>query len=165
MAASYSEPIGPGSRNEYMGSRSAVCLRRRICSDTGCIVLAAIAPDAAALGVPMPGKHESPQRSKPSTGVFRLGNGKGKRLESWPEKGADVPAAHARPYVPRSRRRKASCASGEPMIENSTRSRTSGMHRSTASHSTFARSSFFASYSGEPGLRSCHGSYGSPPDE
>ena len=53
--------------------------------------LAAMAPDAAALGVPIPGKHESPQRSRPSTGVFRLGKGKGSRLESLPEKGAEVP--------------------------------------------------------------------------
>mmetsp|Transcript_75299 Transcript_75299/g.182003 ORF Transcript_75299/g.182003 Transcript_75299/m.182003 type:complete len:231 (-) Transcript_75299:971-1663(-) len=69
------------------------------------------------------------------------------------------------PYVPRSRRRKASCARGEPMMLNSTRSRTSGMQRSTAFHRTSARSSLYASYSSLPGVSFSHGSYGSPPDE
>lgn len=70
--------------------------------------MAAIAPDAAADGVPIPGKQESPHRRRPSTGVFRFGNGKGSKFWSRPAYGAEVPAAHARPYVPRSRRRKAS---------------------------------------------------------
>ena len=56
-------------------------------------VLAAMTPDAAADGVPMPGKHESPQRSSPSTGVFRLGKGKGRRPESFPEKVSALSAA------------------------------------------------------------------------
>ena len=62
-------------------------------SETEWIELAAIAPDAAAEGVPMPGKHESPQRSRPSTGVFRLGKGKGRRPESFPEKVSALSAA------------------------------------------------------------------------
>jgi len=52
-------------------------------SDTEWIEFAAIAPEAAALGVPMPGKHESPQRRRPSTGVFRLGKGNGSRPDSY----------------------------------------------------------------------------------
>jgi hypothetical protein len=56
-----------------------------MCLPTGVIVLAAITPLAAAEGVPMPGKHESPQRSRPSTGVLRLGKGKGSRFLSRPE--------------------------------------------------------------------------------
>jgi hypothetical protein len=37
------------------------------CFPTGFIVLAAIAPEAAALGVPIPGKQESPHRKRLST--------------------------------------------------------------------------------------------------
>ena len=51
------------------------------------------------------------------------------------------------------------------MIENSARSRTSGMQRSTARHRTSARSALYASYSSLPGVSFSHGSYGSPPDE
>ena len=47
-------------------------------------VLAAMTPLAAADGVPMPGKQESPQRSKPSIGVLRLGNGKGSKFFTKP---------------------------------------------------------------------------------
>ena len=61
------------------------------------MVLAAIAPDAAALGVPIPGKHESPHLRRPSTGVFKFGKGKGKMLLNNPAWGAEVPAAQARP--------------------------------------------------------------------
>jgi len=57
------------------------------------MVLAQIAPDAAAEGVPIPGKQESPQRRRPSTGVFKLGNGNGKIFFNKPAYGADVPAA------------------------------------------------------------------------
>ena len=68
-----------------------------MCEPTSVIVFAAITPDAAADGVPIPGKHESPQRSSPSTGVFRSGNGKGSRYLARPAYGAAVPAAHAIP--------------------------------------------------------------------
>jgi hypothetical protein len=49
------------------------------------MVLAAIAPLAAALGVPIPGKQESPHLNNPSTGVFKLGKGKGKTLPRIPD--------------------------------------------------------------------------------
>ena len=45
------------------------------------------------------------------------------------------------------------------MMWNSARSRMSGIARSTAFHSTCARSSLYASYSGEPGVSFSHGSY------
>ena len=129
------------------------------------MVLAAIAPLAAALVVPIPGKHESPQRNSPSMGVFKFGKGNGNTLPNMPDWGADDPAAHAIPYVPRSRRKNASCASGEPIILNSNRPRTSGIHRSTALNSTSARSFLYDSYSSDPGVSFSHGSYGSPPEE
>jgi hypothetical protein len=90
-------PMIPGSKNLYMGSFLLASFRRSRCLLTGFIVLAAIAPEAAALGVPIPGKHESPQRSRPSTGVFKLGKGKGKILLNNPAWGAEVPAAQAKP--------------------------------------------------------------------
>ncbi len=55
-----------------------------MCFPTGFNVFAHIAPDAAALGVPIPGKHESPHRSKLLIGVFKFGNGKGKMFLSIP---------------------------------------------------------------------------------
>ena len=55
-------------------------------------------PEAAAEGVPMPGKHESPHLKRPSTGVFRFGKGKGIGVNrSKPAYGALVPAAQAMP--------------------------------------------------------------------
>lgn len=45
----------------------------------------------------LPGKQESPQRRSPSTGVLRLGNGKGRTPPNRPACGAEVPAAHAIP--------------------------------------------------------------------
>ena len=130
------------------------------------MVLAAITPEAAADGVPMPGKHESPHRNNPSTGVFKLGNGKGMGVNfSRPAYGADVPAAQAMPYVPRSRRRNASCANGDPTMWNSARSRASGMQFSKAFQRISPRSSLYASYSALPGSRDSQVSYGSPPDE
>ena len=60
-----------------MGSFLAVSSSICMWVSTLTIVFAAMTPDAAALGVPMPGKHESPQRRRPSTGVFRFGKGKG----------------------------------------------------------------------------------------
>ena len=61
-----------------MGSRCAVCLSSLMWSLTGWIELAAMAPDAAADGVPIPGKHESPQRRRP-TGRLRETSEKGPR--------------------------------------------------------------------------------------
>mmetsp|Transcript_26907 Transcript_26907/g.60150 ORF Transcript_26907/g.60150 Transcript_26907/m.60150 type:complete len:274 (+) Transcript_26907:585-1406(+) len=49
-------------------------------------------------------------------------------------------------------------------MENSQRSRTSGMHRSTAFQSTWLRFSLSASYSSDPGVICSHASYGSPPE-
>lgn len=61
----------------YTSWRPATSLSARMCLATGCKVDAAMAPDAAAEGVPIPGKHESPQRKSPSRGVFMSGKGKG----------------------------------------------------------------------------------------
>jgi hypothetical protein len=54
------------------------------CFPTPFIVLAAITPEAAADGVPIPGKQESPHRSNPSTGVFKLGKGNAKMFFNKP---------------------------------------------------------------------------------
>ena len=48
-------------------------------------VTATIGSLAAALGVPIPGKQESPHRNNPSTGVFKLGKGKGNTLPRIPD--------------------------------------------------------------------------------
>lgn len=47
-------------------------------------MFAAIAPEAAALGVPIPGKQESPHLNSPSTGVFKFGKGNGRILFNMP---------------------------------------------------------------------------------
>jgi hypothetical protein len=80
----YTLANGPGSRNLYIGSRLLASFNISMCFPTGFIVLAQMAPEAAALGVPIPGKQLSPHRRRPSTGVLKLGKGNGMMFSKSP---------------------------------------------------------------------------------
>mmetsp|Transcript_15371 Transcript_15371/g.52148 ORF Transcript_15371/g.52148 Transcript_15371/m.52148 type:complete len:282 (-) Transcript_15371:829-1674(-) len=116
---------------------------------TGTSVCAAAAPLTATAGTPMP-MRPSPHTRRLSTCVRRPGS-------------SSFPGANAGPYVPRGRRRKRSCVSGEPSSVSTARSRTSGMMRSIARHRTSVRSFLRARYSAEERSSPSQSEYGSLP--
>lgn len=116
------------SRLNYMSSSS---LRRLRCWDTFAMVFAAMNPDPATAGTPMPGNVESPQRRSPGISVLAVGQ-------------ACFPASMPGPYVPRCLRTNREWVSGVPTSVSSARSLTSGMTFSRALHTPWERSSFIA---------------------
>ena len=80
-----------------------------------------------------------------------------------PAYGADVPAAQAMPHVPRSLRKKASCATDDPTMWNSARSRASGMQFSRAFPENVTAFLLVGLVLRTAGFQRLQVSYGSPP--